>query len=148
MFLCSFIADLLVKTNQIYMSHEEEAAELYPIVGCYAKAARLILLSARAIKNGPQALNSVCVYKFVVLPCKVRCCATLPVFPLETKFGIKCKTDFCCCSRVKFPAQTFCTAWPPKPSRMHRPSAGEFCPKHLKRRAMTSKTPRCHLLHL
>lgn len=68
MFLCSLIADLLVKTNQIYMSHEEKAAELYPIVGSYAKAARLILLSAKAIKNGPQALNSVCVCKYVVLP--------------------------------------------------------------------------------
>lgn len=95
MFLCSFIADLLVKTNQIYMSHEEKVAELCPVVGCYAKAARLILLSAKAIKTGPQALNSVCMCKYVVLPCKVRCCATLPGFPLEIKFGIKCKTDFC-----------------------------------------------------
>jgi len=61
MFLCSFIADLLVKPNQIYMSHEEEAAELYPVVGCCAKAARLILLSAKAMNSGPQAWSSVCV---------------------------------------------------------------------------------------
>lgn len=60
MFLCGFIADLLVKTNQIYMSHEEKVAELCPVVGCHAKAAGLILLSAKAMKNGPQALNCVC----------------------------------------------------------------------------------------
>lgn len=53
MFLCSFIADLLVKTNQIYMSHEEKVGELCPIVSCYAKSARLILLSAKAVRNGP-----------------------------------------------------------------------------------------------
>lgn len=81
------------------MSHEEKVAELYPVVGCCAKAARLILLSAKAIKNGPQALNAVRVCKYGVLPGKVRCSATLRGFPLETKFGIKRKTAFCCCSR-------------------------------------------------
>lgn len=92
--LCGFIADLLVKTNQIYMSHEEKVAELCPVVGRCAKAERLVLLAAKIIKNGPQALSSVCGPKYVVLPWRVRPCPTLPGFPLEIKFGIKCKTDF------------------------------------------------------
>jgi len=40
-----------------------------------------------------------CLRVYVVLPWKVRCCATLPGFPLGTQFGIARKTAFCCCSR-------------------------------------------------
>lgn len=52
------------------MSHEEKVAELCPVVGRCAKAERLVLLGAKSIKNGPQALSSVCGCKYVVLPWK------------------------------------------------------------------------------